>query len=47
MSLKNAWVALQNSNTWTKKSGKGRIEWEKVCIDVELLLRRHVNTNSL
>ena len=40
VSLKNAQKSLQSCITWTKKSGKGRQEWEKACIDVGLPTRK-------
>ena len=40
VSLKNAQSTLQKTITWTKKSGKGRHEWEKACIEAGLPSRR-------
>lgn len=40
VSLKNAQAALQKTITWTKNSGKGHIESEKVCVDVGLSPRK-------
>jgi hypothetical protein len=32
-SVKDVQTSLQKVITWTKKSGKGRHEWEKACIN--------------
>jgi hypothetical protein len=40
VSMKNAQSTLQKTITWTQKSGKGRQEWEKACIEVGLPSRR-------
>jgi hypothetical protein len=40
VNVKDAHVALQNIITWTKKSRKGRHEWEKSCIECEMPLRK-------
>jgi hypothetical protein len=37
VNVKDAQVTLQKSITWTKKSSKGRQEWEKACIECGLL----------
>jgi hypothetical protein len=47
VSLKDAQKSLQSCITWTKKSGKGRQEWDKACIDAGLpsrKLKTHVKT---
>jgi hypothetical protein len=31
VNLKDAQVAFQKTITWTKKFGKGKLEWEKAC----------------
>ena len=36
VSLKDAQKSLQSCITWTKKSGKGRQEWDRACIDAGL-----------
>lgn len=33
VSVKDAQATLQKTITWTKKSEKGRLEWNKACID--------------
>jgi hypothetical protein len=38
--VKDAQVVLQKTITWTKKSSKGRQEWEKACIECGLLFRK-------
>ena len=40
VSLKDAQKSLQSCITWTKKSGKGRQEWDKACIDAGLPTRK-------
>jgi hypothetical protein len=40
VSVKNAQSTLQKTITWTKKSGRGRQEWEKACIEAGLASRR-------
>ncbi|KAJ7538060.1 hypothetical protein O6H91_11G033100 [Diphasiastrum complanatum] len=40
ISLKEAQTSLQKTITWTKKSGKGRQEWTKACIDSGLRPRK-------
>jgi len=36
ISLKDAQVALQNIITWTKKYGKGKLDWEKACHEASM-----------
>ncbi len=40
VSLKDAQVVLQKIITWTKKSGKGRLEWEKACHESSMQHRK-------
>lgn len=40
ISLKEVQSALQKTITWTKKSGKGRIEWEAACRDTNISPRK-------
>ena len=40
VSLKDAQKSLQSCITWMKKSGKGRQEWDKACIDAGLPTRK-------
>jgi hypothetical protein len=34
VSVKDVQVGLQKTITWTKKSSKGRHEWDKACIEI-------------
>ncbi len=36
MSVKDAHVGLLKTIIWTKKSRKGRLEWERACMDSRL-----------
>ena len=38
--MKDAQKSLQSCITWTKKSGKGRQEWDRACIDAGLPTRK-------
>lgn len=38
--LKDAHAPFQKTVTWTKKSGKDIIEWDKACVEVGLLSRK-------
>lgn len=40
VSLKDAQAALQKTITWTKKSTKGKHEWDAACIEAGLPIRR-------
>ncbi len=40
VSLKDTQFTLQKTITWTKKSGKGRQEWEAPCREVNLHPRK-------
>jgi hypothetical protein len=40
VSLKDAQTALQKTITWTKKSTKGRHEWDAACVEASLPTRR-------
>jgi hypothetical protein len=33
MNVKDAQARLQKTITWPKKLGKGRLEWERACMD--------------
>ncbi len=36
VSLENAQIVFQNIITWTKKSSKGKLEWEKACHEANM-----------
>jgi hypothetical protein len=38
VSVKKAQGTLQKTIMWTKKSGKGRQEWAKACVEAGLLV---------
>lgn len=40
VSLKNAQATLQIIMTWTKKFGKGIIDWHKTCVEVRFLAKK-------
>ena len=46
VSLKDAHVALQKISTWIKKSSKGRIEWDKACVEAWLSAKIVENPNE-
>jgi hypothetical protein len=40
VSIKNAQFDIQKCITWSKKSSKGKQEWNKVCMDVGIQPRK-------
>jgi hypothetical protein len=40
VSLKDAQATLQKIIIWTKKSSKGRLEWQKACHEVNMQHRK-------
>lgn len=38
--FEDAYVGLRETITWTKKFGKGKIEWDKVCVEVGLSTKK-------